>query len=276
MPEQIEAVHNQLQRYSPAQLLGRDACTGEGQFWTIRTWQRCSNATTLSRIAVAPRISNYWRNAILPTSVRASSTSHTAISRSWTSRKSSKKIVDTAQNAPETVILAQDEASLYLQTSLRRVWSPTGHTPVVKSAANRDNTHFYGALNRVSGHAVVLRCDLMKAAATALYLTMVLLVYPDVPILLLWDRAPWHRGLAIRQILAANPRLEILWFPPGCPELNPQEQVWKATREAVSHNHSRPKLSELAEAFETHLTDTRFPCSLLEKHGYQELCAMFK
>jgi transposase len=34
-PEQIEAVQNQLHRYSPAQLLGRDACLGDGQFWTV-------------------------------------------------------------------------------------------------------------------------------------------------------------------------------------------------------------------------------------------------
>ncbi len=33
-PEQIEAVQNQLHRYSPAQLLGRAHCTGEGTFWT--------------------------------------------------------------------------------------------------------------------------------------------------------------------------------------------------------------------------------------------------
>lgn len=33
-PEQIEAVQNQLHRYSPAQLLGRDHYIGDGQFWT--------------------------------------------------------------------------------------------------------------------------------------------------------------------------------------------------------------------------------------------------
>jgi transposase len=33
-PEQIEAIHNQLQTYTPAQLLGTDACIGLGQFWT--------------------------------------------------------------------------------------------------------------------------------------------------------------------------------------------------------------------------------------------------
>jgi transposase len=33
-PDQIEAIHTQLQTYTPAQLLGRDGCSGLGQFWT--------------------------------------------------------------------------------------------------------------------------------------------------------------------------------------------------------------------------------------------------
>jgi transposase len=34
-PAQLETLHNQLQCYTPAQLLGRDQCVGEGQFWTV-------------------------------------------------------------------------------------------------------------------------------------------------------------------------------------------------------------------------------------------------
>ena len=184
--------------------------------------------------------------------------------------------MDLAQNAPDTVILAQDEASLYLQASLMRVWAPVGQTPVVQAAANRDSTHFYGALNLQTGEETLLRSDLMNAEVTALFLNRVLLAYPDVPILLLWDRAPWHKGEGIRLVLAANPRLELMCFPAGSPELNPQEHVWKAAREAVSHNHCRTNLSELAEEFETHLKRTRFPCSLLDKYGHSDLCTRFK
>jgi transposase len=173
------------------------------------------------------------------------------------------------------VILAQDEASLYLQASVRRVWAPVGHTPVVKVAASRESTHFYGALNLATGEEVALRSELMNAEVSALFLNRILQAYPDRPILLLWDRAPWHKGKALRSTLAANPRLEVLCFPPGCPELNPQEHVWKAVREAVSHNHNTTKLSQLADAFERHLGETRFPCSLLDKHGYHRLCARF-
>jgi transposase len=51
----------------------------------------------------------------------------------------------------------------------------------------------------------------------------------------------------LKAFLQAHPRLEILFFPPASPDLNPQEQVWKATREAISHNHAEAKLERLAD-----------------------------
>lgn len=41
-------------------------------------------------------------------------------------------------------------------------------------------------------------------------------------IVLFWDRAPWHRGAPICQLLAAHLRLEIVEFPVAAPDLNPQ------------------------------------------------------
>jgi hypothetical protein len=74
-------------------------------------------------------------------------------------------------------------------------------------------------------------------------------------------------GEEICAVLAANPRLEIVPFPGVAPELNPQEQVWKATREAVPHNHTDLQLSTLARRFKAHLTHTTFPVSFLEHRG---------
>ena len=146
----------------------------------------------------------------------------------------------------------------------------------MKSAANRDSAHFYGALNLQTGEETVLRSDVMNAEVSALFLNRVLLTYPDVPIVVFWDRAPWHGGEDIRSVLAANPRLELIRFPADSPELNLKEHVWKAAREAVSHNHCRTNLSELAKGCETHLKTTRFPCSLLDKHGHSQLYTKFK
>jgi transposase len=184
--------------------------------------------------------------------------------------------MDVAQTAPDTVILAGDEASLYLQATLMRTWSATGQTPLVRITPQRTATHFYGALNLLTGQETVLRTPVMNTHTSALFLQQLLVAYPDQPILLLWDRATWHRGLGVQAILAGNPRLELLFFPPGSPDLNPQEHVWKATRDAVSHNHTLPKLDGLADAFAAHLTQTTFASSLLAQHNYQAISMSFK
>jgi transposase len=93
--------------------------------------------------------------------------------------------------------------------------------------------------------------------------------------LLFWDRAHWHRGPAVKQVLSENSRLETMFFPVASPDLNPQEQVWKATRKAISHNHLEPRLPELAERFERHLNSNYFASSFLHRYGYTAVRPMF-
>jgi transposase len=166
------------------------------------------------------------------------------------------------------VILAEDEASLYLQATVMRAWAPRGQPPVVTADPGRAKTSFYGTLNLRTGAELVMQAETMNAQTTAEHLEQLLAAHPDVPLLLLWDRAPWHRGEAIREVLVANPRLEIVPFPVAAPDVNPQEHVWKATREAVSHNHTHSQLATLARRFKAHLTDTTFPTSFLEHRGF--------
>ncbi len=171
------------------------------------------------------------------------------------------------------MILAEDEAALYLQATMQRVWAPRGQPPVVRADPGRAKTCFYGSLNLHTGQVLATPTPTMNAEATARHLAQILAAYPDVPILLLWDRAPWHRGTAIREVLTAHPRLEILYLPVAAPDLNPQEHVWKATRQAVSHNHTTPVLPDLADRFETHLTKTTFVTSFLQHRGFYTVCS---
>jgi len=184
-------------------------------------------------------------------------------------------MMDVAQDAPTTVILAEDEASLYLQATVLAVWAAQGQTPVVRADPSRVKTNFYGTLNLQTGQELALQTPKLNAQTTAQYLEQILLAYPERPILLFWDRAPWHQGAAIRRVLEANPRLEIMRFPVAAPELNPQEHVWKATRGAISHNHTQAHLPELAAQFEQHLTSTTFESSFLDRYGYNAILPMF-
>jgi transposase len=178
------------------------------------------------------------------------------------------------QEAPNTVFLTEDEASLYLQATTMAVWAPRGQTPIVRADPGRAKVNFFGTLNLHTGEVIAMRATEMKSQTTAQHLEQVLASVPDVPIVLLWDRAPWHSGQAVRDVLDVNPRLQIIRYPVAAPELNPQEHVWKATRRAISHNHTIPKLPDLVDRFEQHLSTNTFKSSFLHRYGLTRIRPM--
>lgn len=161
---------------------------------------------------------------------------------------------------------------MYLQATTMSVWSPVGDTPLARVDPGRSKVGFYGTLDLRTGREVVSRSQDLTATASAAHLELILDTFPTVPILLFWDRAPWHRGEAIRALLVTHPRLEIVEYPVAAPDLNPQEHVWKQSRRAVSHNHIRPKLPQLADDFEQHLKRNTFPSSFLHYYGFDLVC----
>lgn len=107
----------------------------------------------------------------------------------------------------------------------------------------------------------------MTSETTATFLRERLLCYPTQPILRLGDRASWHTGKAVKAVLADNLRLETVFFPPACPDLNPQEHVWSQARVAVSHKHTFPTFALLKAAFLHFLSSHLFPFDWLNKYA---------
>ena len=163
---------------------------------------------------------------------------------------------------PDGVILALDEMSLYFQATLTRVWSAIGQTPIVSVHPQRDSSYFYGALNLRDGREVALSVSEANAEMTANFLMILLMLYPQ-PILLLLDRAPWHFG-EVTDLIAQTDRLQVIYFPPACPDLNPQEHVWERAREAISHNHTYRHFQPLIDDFETYLNETLFSTTFMD------------
>ena len=75
-------------------------------------------------------------------------------------------MTDFLQTYPDGVILALDQMSLYFQATLTRVWSPIGQTPVVAVHPQRDQVHFYGALNLRDGRETALSASETTSAMT--------------------------------------------------------------------------------------------------------------
>jgi transposase len=171
-------------------------------------------------------------------------------------------VTDFLQDYPEGVILALDQMSLYFQATLTRVWSPVGQTPMVAVHPQRDHVHFYGALNLRDGRETALSASDTTSEITANFLMILLMLYPQ-PILLLLDRAPWHFG-EVTNLIEQTDRLQAVYFPPACPDLNPQEHVWERARDAISHNHTARQFQPLIDDFESYLNETLFSTNFMD------------
>lgn len=183
-------------------------------------------------------------------------------------------MTDFKQDHPDGLIIAMDEMSLYLQATTQRVWFAKGQRPIISVSPPRDCQHWYGALCLDSGQEVALSVPGLNGEMTCHFLSHLLTAFPSQPILLFLDRAPWHRGDAVRQLLTDNPRLQLLYFPPACPQLNPQEHVWKAARHAVSHNHTFPNLAALRHAFARFLDTQLFHFRWTDKFVPLNICGV--
>jgi len=164
-------------------------------------------------------------------------------------------------------VIAADEMSLYFQATTTRAWSAVGQTPLVWVSPQRDHIHFYGAVNLRNGHEMALPMPEQTSETTAIFVNHLLACYPNQPILLIWDRASWHKGDAMRRLLKEHPRLEVVHFPPACPDLNPQEHVWSRARAAVSHNHVYSDFARLKTVFLDYLSNTLFPFTWLSQYA---------
>jgi putative transposase len=67
--------------------------------------------------------------------------------------------------------------------------------------------------------------------------------YPDDLLLLVMDKASWHRskGLSIPE------NIRILHIPPYTPEMNPIEQIWKELRKIGFRNELFKTLDKVVE-----------------------------
>ena len=175
--------------------------------------------------------------------------------------------MDKIQADPKVAILTMDEMGVYFQATLTRVYAPVGQTPIIRVSPQRDNAHFYGALEVATGREVAVTALEQTSQVTADFIRLILLLFSTQTILLLLDRAPWHHGPAIDQLLEENPRLELMYFPPACPDLNPQEHVWAQARQTISHNHQYARFDPLIDDFDSFLNETPFQTDFMQRFG---------
>ena len=54
----------------------------------------------------------------------------------------------------------------------------------------------------------------------------ILILFGDEPIYLVKDNSPSHKHMPVRQWLEQNPKVHVLLWPAGLPDMNPIENIW--------------------------------------------------
>ena len=165
-----------------------------------------------------------------------------------------------------TVILCADEMVLTSRTTIQKLWLPkNSYPPVIDTNSTRQRKSIYGFLNLKTGQQHAFMTDWQNMYITVEILEKLRIAYPTQQLLLVWDNCGWHRGSAVTTWIRQDKRTRMLYFPPYSPELNPQEHVWKAGRQAVTHNMHVTDITQTTSEFIGYITSRTF--------GY-ELCGL--
>lgn len=91
----------------------------------------------------------------------------------------------------------------------------------------REYTYAYAAVSPAEGILDSLVLPVVNAHAMSLFLSEVSQRHPDDFILMVMDKAGWHRA----KDLNIPENMQITFLPPYSPELNPAEHLWEEIRE---------------------------------------------
>jgi transposase len=136
------------------------------------------------------------------------------------------------------VVVFVDECHLLWGDTLGYVWGPRGERVELPMLNERERQTDYGALNLMSGSPFVMPAETGNSEHSVIFLKALRRNFQGRRLLVLWDRAPYHRGDLVKAYLQElngdRPEQERLihleYFAPNAPEQNPMEDVWLAAK----------------------------------------------
>jgi len=124
-------------------------------------------------------------------------------------------------------IAFEDEAGVGMSTHSGCTWGEVGHTPKVLATNKRGG---YNVLSTVTAQGVMNYSISEGSIDSFRYIKFLkqLINGRDKPIIIIADRASFHKSKEVRKFVRANrKRIRIYFLPKYLPELNPDEHVWR-------------------------------------------------
>jgi transposase len=128
-------------------------------------------------------------------------------------------------------IAFEDEAGVGLLTRSGRTWGQAGQTPVVAATDQRGG---YNVLSIVTAEGKMNYSIKDGTLDSERYIEFLkqLLRGRDRPLILLADRASFHKSKQTRDFVRSNrTKIRVFFLPKHAPERNPDEQVWEEIKD---------------------------------------------
>ena len=179
-------------------------------------------------------------------------------------KKEITPVIKEAYKAPKTVVLVEDEMILRSTTTFQKIWLPIGTFPKVEVSNSRKRRCLYGFLDTKAGFQYVYKTERCASDETCSTLKKIMKNHEGYKVILCWDNAPWHKSKKVRTLIDSyKNQLKIIEFPKYAPEQNPQEHVWKAAREKITHNRFINDIDKITNKVVTFLNDSLFEYKFL-------------
>jgi transposase len=157
-----------------------------------------------------------------------------------------------------------------MEPSLRTTLGVKGFRPQVKTNDGKDKVYVFGAMNQVNGRLTTRLVKVVKDCKRkwgitkmklmqmnfAKFLRQIGRAYPSEQhsrVVIIIDRATWHFGEPIREVLRELNHLELYELPSYSPQLNVIERFWRILRRRATHNRFFENMAELCQTLRNNL-----------------------
>lgn len=163
-----------------------------------------------------------------------------------------------------------------LTPTVTRTWAPRGQTPVLRHSQRHDRISVISGISvsprrhRLGLYYQWHHHNLREFEAVAF--VRHLLRHLGGPVVLIWDRLGIHRGQLVQALCRRVRRLRLEFLPAYAPELNPDEGVWRLTKNRLANGCPADRFALALNVIEELESVRRSPARLRSCITHSGLC----
>ncbi len=154
------------------------------------------------------------------------------------------------------IIAMTDEAFFVRDTKIgKKYWSKVAKRIFLPYTGNHESLAVYGTITENNSQLFRVH-DKFNAVTFVEYLKELHWKYGKIAIML--DRASVHKSKKVKEYLANNRDVKLIWLPKGSPYLNMIEQCWKISKYALLVSEYYAMFTMMNDAVSKYFRRTRF------------------